>query len=676
MREPQSQKCHRLRFLLIEPLVIAAWVLLPASAGVAMQQGNTGASGRAHASDFDLYQRGLQEAQAGNWRQALNLWLEAKQALESEGLSDPRIGIAYIELATEKEATALYPMASELYFWGFSHYDMSRYRQVVGEEVDRISPLLTAEERREWQELLARGDPLLNQNIKQFWEERDPAPSTPTNERLLEHWQRIAYARRHFRRNRRTVYGTDDRGLIYVRFGKPDRSGRGRLGINRFAFRRWTNLLGQSSRLSRVEEQRVIQELDRYNNTPEYEIWVYTTFRPDNPLFYLFGNEGGKGKFRMVEGVEELIPDRAFRRTSTRYTAGLLPGAVLETVYYGELTHYHGYFIERLQELNTAWTGFERLGNFGLSISSFRNLRGQFQALDRQRAKETRSLEPNARSTFEKSLFPMDMTLQAVRILNASNAPTIAFVAITSLEGRRKSRNARAVLTPPPYELTHNLILRGKDGQPLRRLTNSLSLRDGSASVFLFPHRRTEESLVFIAEAFRSVRTGSGGGLAPRTYANLLGIGKALIQVDSVLSSEPDQLELSDLVIGVRAIDASLGESFPFPVVPTNTIYKPRTLKTYLEIYHLVTDPQGIAHFSLALRVARLRGRKKTRKERIALSFDLHSAGRTSKETFDVDISSLAAGEYELLVRVTDKISGQTRSRSATFQVLKMEQED
>ncbi len=55
--------------------------------------------------------------------------------------------------------------------------------------------------------------------FREFWESRDPEPLTALNERLLEHYRRVSFAREFF------AFGKDpwdDRGKVYVRFGEPD----------------------------------------------------------------------------------------------------------------------------------------------------------------------------------------------------------------------------------------------------------------------------------------------------------------------------------------------------------------------------------------------------------------------------------------------------------------------
>jgi GWxTD domain-containing protein len=74
--------------------------------------------------------------------------------------------------------------------------------------------------------------------LRRFWERRDIADARTDGERLAEHYRRWFYARKHFRlvsRHRHyditEVYRSgqdeiDDRGVIYVRHGEPDRRAR------------------------------------------------------------------------------------------------------------------------------------------------------------------------------------------------------------------------------------------------------------------------------------------------------------------------------------------------------------------------------------------------------------------------------------------------------------------
>ncbi|HDQ00385.1 MAG TPA: GWxTD domain-containing protein [bacterium] len=55
-----------------------------------------------------------------------------------------------------------------------------------------------------------------------FWTKRDPFYLSPVNERLLEHYSRIAYTNLRFSNFKKGIEGWQtDRGKIYIRFGKP-----------------------------------------------------------------------------------------------------------------------------------------------------------------------------------------------------------------------------------------------------------------------------------------------------------------------------------------------------------------------------------------------------------------------------------------------------------------------
>lgn len=57
--------------------------------------------------------------------------------------------------------------------------------------------------------------------IQDFWEKRDPDPSTEENEYRIEFLRRIEYTNQHF--NQGTPGWKTDRGRVYIYFGPPDR---------------------------------------------------------------------------------------------------------------------------------------------------------------------------------------------------------------------------------------------------------------------------------------------------------------------------------------------------------------------------------------------------------------------------------------------------------------------
>ena len=56
--------------------------------------------------------------------------------------------------------------------------------------------------------------------IAAFWRNLDPTPISPTNERMVEHYRRVDYAKKHFNLDRGTQL--DERARIYIQYGEPD----------------------------------------------------------------------------------------------------------------------------------------------------------------------------------------------------------------------------------------------------------------------------------------------------------------------------------------------------------------------------------------------------------------------------------------------------------------------
>jgi GWxTD domain-containing protein len=230
----------------------------------------------------DFYEQGVKLRDAGDWEQALKVWWQGRNALEQQGLTDPRIGIAFIQLATEMKAKKYYGTASDMYFWGLSPDAIPEYVDVIRQECSRIEPWLEDEELEKWRLSLEQNDvSTIVKRIKQFWLARDPTPATEGNERLLLHWERIAFAGEHFKKTTNSPYGTDDRGLVYVICGEPTRKTCG--------------------------------HFDTVDDNPEYEVWIYESLDPEPLLIFMFGKNVTTGIYGIRYGLEDFVPKHETR---------------------------------------------------------------------------------------------------------------------------------------------------------------------------------------------------------------------------------------------------------------------------------------------------------------------------------------------------------------------------
>ncbi len=87
-------------------------------------------------------------------------------------------------------------------------------REMYRDVIDIVLP----DEKPEWEN--ARTIDQKKLFIRKFWKSRDPSPTTEYNERLVEHYRRVNYAKQQY--TMKQTKGYDDRGIVYIKHGKPD----------------------------------------------------------------------------------------------------------------------------------------------------------------------------------------------------------------------------------------------------------------------------------------------------------------------------------------------------------------------------------------------------------------------------------------------------------------------
>jgi len=606
----------------------------------------------------DFYAQGVQHRNAGDWKKALDSWLTARQAPTAVNKTDPRLGIAFIELATQEKAAEYYDAAGAMYFGGLSNANVNEYKDAMQKEIARIAPLLDEKQYSTWRQTLLAGDPSLFLKIKEFWIEQDPIPTTPANERLLEHWERIAYARAHFTKASNTAYGTDDRGPVYVRMGEPARKKTGVFGLNQAELRRWV-INEQVQNPNVTSNTEIFESLREYNLTPEYEIWLYEIEQWEEPVIYLFGNKEGAGAFGLRNGVEDFIPERAFKRRSTRYAGAFLPGSLLQIIFYAYLLNFDPAFEKRYRELEAIWAQTESalgslVGRASPNHHTLRGKRAHFQSADTRLAQRYASFN---QSNYDEALLPIELACYPARFLDGNNQPQLAIYTFSYPRTNDQSKAA------PASRLQHTLIIRDKNLEESNRLTEVPKNMNDHTTLLVIPHQERYADYTFVSERF---------GLKDSIFSQPIAVGKTALEIAAPLSAEPARLELSDLLIGVELPAEVERALFPFDLIPSAKIWRPDALKIYLEIYHLLLKPEDMAHFNIRLQVARLEGETKKLKKKamVSIKFDLDSSTSTAKENLTINISQLKSGLYEIEADVLDLNSSQKKKRTARFQIV------
>lgn len=144
----------------------------------------------------------------GNYEKAIEAYKQGVLADITDTWPLIRIALAYMELNKPEEA-------SEAFYAGLN--DIRLEKNILRLFMD-VRDIATKEEVAWWDTLKRREDKL--EFLRVFWKRRDPNPTNIINERLIEHYRRLEYAQAHFTRSRPPYY--DDRGMVYIRWGKPD----------------------------------------------------------------------------------------------------------------------------------------------------------------------------------------------------------------------------------------------------------------------------------------------------------------------------------------------------------------------------------------------------------------------------------------------------------------------
>jgi GWxTD domain-containing protein len=154
-----------------------------------------------------IYQLGYTYQKMGNYDQALQTFKRIKFLMSDYAKASIRLAEVYYQLGDYRSAT-------ENYFEGI---DKLEDHAMLDYLFDEQKVILTSFELNQFESAAYPDKKVL---FKKFWKQRDPDPSTPENERLMEHFRRVQFARENFHFTAPPFY--DDRGKIYIKYGPPD----------------------------------------------------------------------------------------------------------------------------------------------------------------------------------------------------------------------------------------------------------------------------------------------------------------------------------------------------------------------------------------------------------------------------------------------------------------------
>ena len=323
--------------------------------------------------------RGLKAKQAGEYEQALEIWLQARPELPEASYA---IGSEFIRLASEQRMKPYYEQATGMYFWGLGGgLKTEQNIDAFEEDLLYLKLLMTPGEIEKFPDSEDAYDEERLSAIRLYWENADPLPTTPSNPRLIEHYSRVAEAIEQFP-DENSPLGFDDRGKAWVRYGEPDSVFDEDLIPDRGAmmnfisdffflvensgtpckFSLTASFIGTSDRDEAETGVDVLSLVnlvdDKIRSNTMFsagEIWSYHRSRinsADNVLLYF--RQGKNSVFKETYGLEEYFSPTLFiSNQSDCRLANLKSGLVVQYVLYRKLMGFDPFFRNQLERLDT-----------------------------------------------------------------------------------------------------------------------------------------------------------------------------------------------------------------------------------------------------------------------------------------------------------------------------------
>jgi len=655
-------------------------------------------------STVPYYDMGRERMNRGEWEVALKVWAQGIQSLQNRGITDPRLGFAFISAATKNRATDYYRDADIAYFWALKKEAFTGNMAVFRKEVERLSPLMEGQVQQTIERKLRTQDASLVEDIRRFWDKADPILTTDLNERLIEHWERIAHAKNTFTREDNTVYGTDDRGLIYIKYGSPASTHSGTLTFDNALLRSKASELIEimnptsgfrtdsaastlgSSRNARLNNDLMVENLVRrvrefYRNS-YYEVWIYPPGEEevDNTIF-IFGQDGDTGVFGLRKSVEEMIPRGAFglRGDQARISGvAVSPGLLLQLMAYSELSSYDPYFLDNLLDMESEIFSIHR--NNTVYIDEVVKSRNEFR-MQRLQAKL-----PPEHSTLVDEKPQIDIDYRYYRMLRENNP--VLLVSMFSdphealmLNWAHKINEQRSY----DFNLMHSVkLISGRRDQPIVQTDtarlyvlpangrNDSTIRVASQSIFLLPNIAGAENILS-AELQDNADEHESAPEGLRTDKKLLGLGLTDFYHPEPLSTSGETLVMSDLILGYSKSPED-HYFLPFLLAPENRIPAGENLVVRFEVYHLTPGPDGQSAFTVDYSIRpRKRGLRRLlgigREEQVSLTLNFNTASKSFHENLEIETGDLEPGTYRLRLTSTGLETGRSVERSVEFEI-------
>ncbi len=475
-----------------------------------------------------------------------------------------------------------------------------------------------------------QGTPTDAQRIVSWWHLQDPLPATLNNERVTEHLYRIYYAQKHYE-YRKDSLRVDDRGRIFVKYGKP-----------------WKEDVISLKNLQ-------LRILPYQLRLPRNEVWVYRGIHDD--AHYLFVQSSRRKPYQ-IGTSESLVPSNL--RGSRRRVGILL--SWMEDVF-GQLAMQHSHY----GTIYDAVSGYTALPTavpyqpFEFSQKAIQDMRLR----DDQHQLRRQKTLPLSQTGVYGNTIKINPLLRLNRFLDTNGSTRLEIywsIGVRDLRPNRYMRRRSRQLDYKPssdYILSVGLTTRGENFEAENIQIRRYHLPDGASTepqVYSWTvpdHSSSPISLQW------SLHWTAPDSIPPQPDV-IWGIGTLNLDSLDALKSDGNSLELSD----IKILSMESPDTFDRVIPYVNKTIGPETqLALYFEAYFLRFNNFDSTHYTIEYTLS---GKDS---EPITTSFDYEGQSTTIREFIAIDFSQWdRSGPFILTLTVTDHISGESVSRSVDFE--------
>jgi GWxTD domain-containing protein len=568
----------------------------------------------------------------GGEERAFRIWLAGLDKLKSENLVDPSLFDEFVRLTVRLEKVEYYDLATELFYELLDKMEYRKYQPVLTQIYWECDFLLPEEMQVQLDYMVytQASASTLGPRLLEYWRSQDPTPATLTNERLIEHLQRVEYARRNFLAS--NFRGFDDRGLIYIKLGKPVRKSSYWWGVSTAEYR-------------------------------PHEIWNYDSIARDLYFFFVDFQKGNG--FELVDSIDRAIFGVASPRERARLYYEL---ARVQTSFYlrlyGRVSPYYADFED--QEYRQEVTP-----------DAATDVLSDVEEMPIQ-VRTARFLDENGATRLELyfGVRKQDLMVKSLDPLLPSD--TLKLKLATTLEDARFWPESTRQQTVAIFTGNDQL-----DQEMLLFRVASISNRDSFYVSGQVEDWFTSFGTEFAEESNAALQTAWHGQYSQKE--KLLKLTGFRTQLQKALRLEGTPLLISDLQLaGQITIDSEnptphKGNLFIEPY-PYERVDQGQLLYLYFEIYNLELSPEGEARYSIAYEAEDLKSKQSIWSKiksvfgskpasRVELESEYTTDNPNPREWIAFDLKALSKGEIKLTVTVTDLNSGTVAERSTTFEL-------